>query len=234
MFIGEGPGKDEEVKGRPFIGRSGQLLRRAIDRLGLTDYYISNITLCRHAVEVTDTDGNTMYRKDYQTGRSVPRVKDEPPTQAHINACLPRLHEEIYLVDPVLIVALGGTAVQTLTRQKIALTRDRSARIIEVPGAWHIPSLTEKKKVWYRKIKGEVRMPVSQNTVQYLLLPTFHPAHVGRRWADRSLDNPLDAFINDMKAAAKIYDRYVTEVYGTHPAEREMTASDIIGDDDDG
>jgi DNA polymerase len=103
LFVGEGPGEDEDLQGLAFVGRAGQLLTRLIGRMGFSreQVFIANIVKCR-------PPGNR---------------KPEPDEMA---ACLPYLHEQIDILRPRVIVALGGTAVQGLVgEQKLGITRLR-------------------------------------------------------------------------------------------------------------
>jgi DNA polymerase len=112
MFVGEAPGADEDKQGEPFVGRAGQLLTRIIQATGLTRdaVYIANVLKCR-----PDTPGQSY-------GNRKPRA-DEMAT------CLPYLLEQIQLIQPRVIVALGGTAVEGL----FAMTE---ARITQRRGKW--------------------------------------------------------------------------------------------------
>ena len=229
MFIGEGPGKDEENHGRPFVGKSGQLLRSAIAKLGLDRYYLSNTVACRSCGQAHDSEGNPMYWKDRRTGASVPRIVDQAPFPVQAAACAPRLYEEIYLVDPMLIVALGGGAATALARKSVSILENSGVtRTITIPGAGRRPVLTEKRKLWARKVRGEMVTPVEQTPVEYLMMPIVHPAYVLRKQADVRAGNPLQVFVESMKKAAYIYDRYMHEVYGHHPAERDITEADVL------
>ena len=93
MFVGEAPGATEDSSGKPFVGRSGELLTKMIENvlsLSREDVYISNIVKCR------------------------PRDNMEPtPTEAH--TCQPYLLKQIELIKPKIIVALGATAYHYLT-----------------------------------------------------------------------------------------------------------------------
>lgn len=97
MFIGEGPGTDEDKQGLAFIGRAGQLLTRMITAMGFTrdEVFIGNIVKCRPTV---DNAG----------------AKDRPPTPEEMAACIPYLHEQIAILKPKVIIALGATAVKGL------------------------------------------------------------------------------------------------------------------------
>jgi DNA polymerase len=91
MFVGEGPGADEDEQGRPFVGRAGQLLDKIIAACGLKrqDVWIGNIIKCRP-----------------------PENRDPLPDE--ITACIPYLQRQIELVNPEIIVALGAHAARTL------------------------------------------------------------------------------------------------------------------------
>jgi DNA polymerase len=102
-FVGEAPGADEDEQGKPFVGRAGQLLDRMIVAMGLEperDAYIVNILRCR-------PPGNRR------------------PEPEEIAACLPYLHEQLDLVRPKVIVALGNTAIGTLLGTKLGVTKLR-------------------------------------------------------------------------------------------------------------
>jgi uracil-DNA glycosylase family 4 len=102
-FIGEAPGADEDAQGLPFVGRAGQLLDRMIAAMGLSperDVYICNILKCR-------PPGNR---------------RPEPEEMA---TCIPYLHEQLAIVHPRVIVALGNTAVAALLDTKLGITKLR-------------------------------------------------------------------------------------------------------------
>jgi len=91
LFVGEAPGGEEDVQGRPFVGRAGQLLTRIIESIGLTreEVYIGNILKCR-------PPGN------------------RNPFADEIACCLPYLVSQIEIIRPRIICALGAFAAQTL------------------------------------------------------------------------------------------------------------------------
>jgi DNA polymerase len=102
-FVGEAPGADEDEQGLPFVGRAGQLLDKMIAAMGLSparDVYVCNIIKCR-------PPGNRR------------------PEPVEIQTCIPYLHEQLELVKPKVIVALGNTAVAALLETKIGITRLR-------------------------------------------------------------------------------------------------------------
>lgn len=102
LFIGEGPGKEEDLSGRPFVGRSGQLFDKILASVSLTreDIYITNIIKCR-------PPGN------------------RDPESAEVVACWPYLETQIELLRPRLIVTLGLPAVRTLLESTESLGRLR-------------------------------------------------------------------------------------------------------------
>ncbi len=103
MFVGEAPGAEEDKKGKPFVGRAGQLLDRLLQEVGLnreTDLYITNVLKCRP-----------------------PRNRDPEPGE--IQACFPYLRAQIQILQPRLLVALGRYAAWTLygMNKKMSLLR---------------------------------------------------------------------------------------------------------------
>lgn len=102
MFVGEGPGAEEDEQGRPFVGEAGQLLDKMIAGMGCRrdEVFIANIVKCR-------PPGNRI------------------PLPAEVDACLPHLKAQIALIRPKIIVALGKTAVQGLLHEEVAITRFR-------------------------------------------------------------------------------------------------------------
>ena len=97
MFIGEGPGFEEDRQGLAFVGRAGELLTRLIVRMGFArdEVFIANIVKCR---PTENGDG----------------LKDRKPSESEMHACLPYLRRQIAAIRPQAIVALGATAVEGL------------------------------------------------------------------------------------------------------------------------
>src|SRR6478752_6284229 len=132
-FVGEGPGADEDAQGLPFVGKAGQLLDRMIDAMGLgrDEVYVCNIVKCR------PPDNR----------------KPEPDEMA---ACMPYLNEQLELIAPRVIVALGATAVQGLlgTNEGIMRLRGKwkSYRGTDVMPTFHPAYLLRtpaaKREVW--------------------------------------------------------------------------------------
>lgn len=211
MFIGEGPGEQEETEGRIFI-ESGRLIRDTLAKLQFNDYYLTNLVTCRSCETVIDPEtGLPRLRKQFR-GPAVPMLRDQPPLPLQIAACKARLYEEIYIVDPILIVSLGATVTEALLGGHVAITRDRGrTQHCTIPGATLRPVLTEKKQVWGRKVHGQYVMPTEQNMVQYIVLPTLHPSTILRKAGDMGLGSPVQLFGEDIRKAVKIYERYLLE-----------------------
>lgn len=116
MFIGEGPGADEDMQGMAFVGAAGQLLTKMISAMKLTrdEVYICNIVKCRP-----------------------PQNRTPLPEEAA--ACLPYLRQQVALVRPKVIVLLGATAAKTLIRPDFRITRERGVWI-EKKGVWFMPT----------------------------------------------------------------------------------------------
>ncbi len=141
MFVGEAPGEDEDRQGEPFVGRAGQLLTKIIDTMGLgrDKVYIANVLKCRPDMP----PGVTGNRK---------------PQPAEMQTCLPYLREQIEIIQPRALVALGATALEGLTGQVMSVNKTRG-RWLEFQGipmmvTFHPAyllrnqAITEKRKVW--------------------------------------------------------------------------------------
>lgn len=102
VFVGEGPGRDEDLQGEPFVGRAGQLLTRIVEAMGLKrqDVYICNVVKCRP-----------------------PENRDPEPDE--ISACRPFLEKQLDVIKPKVIVALGNIAIQTLLNTPARITELR-------------------------------------------------------------------------------------------------------------
>lgn len=133
VFVGEGPGNDEDIQGKPFVGKAGQLLTKIIKAMNLTreHVYICNIIKCRP-----------------------PRNRTPEPDE--IKACLPFLKRQISAVSPDFICALGSVAIRALLDQEIFISRVRGKffefKGIKVMPTYHPAYLlrnpTKKRDVW--------------------------------------------------------------------------------------
>jgi DNA polymerase len=116
MIVGEAPGADEDAQGVPFVGRAGQLLTRIIEAidLGREDVYIANVIKCRPP-------------------------QNRNPDSDEVGTCEPFLFQQIALIKPKVIVALGTFAARTLLRSVDPISRLRG-RVYEYRGATLIPT----------------------------------------------------------------------------------------------
>lgn len=212
LFVGEGPGETEESTGRPFVGRSGKILRFAINKYGIEDVsYITNAVACRSCRPQLDGGGQPVFKK--ARGGLLPVFRDEAPNRVQLLACRPRLFEQIYLLDPLLIVALGSVAASALLQENVSIMAERGiARSMEIPGATEIASVTP-KGTWARRspISKQIEWPTEPNAVEYMVLPTLHPAFILRSLADKSPNGAGALFMKDIGVAASIYRRYLIE-----------------------
>ena len=164
MFIGEAPGADEDQQGEPFVGRAGQLLTRILKAMNFAreDVYIANILKCR---------------PDMPAGS----FGNRPPTPTEMQTCRPYLVEQIDIIQPSVLVALGAVAVEGLLGTRAAMR--------ELRGRWHtynsIPLMityhpayllrnqapSEKRKVWEDMLQVLERLerPISERQRNYFL-----------------------------------------------------------------
>lgn len=140
MLVGEGPGKQEDIQGIPFVGAAGKLLDLLFNALMITEdmYYIANIVKCRPPYN---------------------RV----PSEQEAQQCLPYLREQVKLVNPKIIVCLGATAIKYLVDKNVRITKIRGQWIERKP-FWIMPTFhpaallrdeSKKELMWqdFKKVK---------------------------------------------------------------------------------
>lgn len=140
LFIGEGPGRNEDLQGLPFVGPAGKLLDNMLLSMGLSrsdNAYIANVVKCRP----TDVDG-----------------RDRAPAPDEVAACMPYLQRQIELIQPAILVALGKTAAVALlglsTDSPVGKLRGQVFHYRNMPlvvtyhPAYLLRRLTEKSKSW--------------------------------------------------------------------------------------
>jgi DNA polymerase len=120
MFVGEGPGEQEDLLARPFVGRSGELLDEVLAYNGLTrdDVYIANIIKCRPP-------------------------ENRNPTQMEMGACSAYLYKQIMAIEPKCIIALGRVAAGHLLKRDVKITQERGRRLrcFDFPHISLVPAL---------------------------------------------------------------------------------------------
>lgn len=139
MFIGEGPGGDEDRQGEPFVGKAGQLMNKAFDIVGIKreEVYIANIVKCRP-----------------------PNNRD--PEEDEIQACMDYLRNQVIIIKPKIIVLLGRIALQNILGKEYKITASRGKWVekkdIMYMPTWHPAALLrdETKKIEFLKDLKEV------------------------------------------------------------------------------
>ena len=144
MFIGEGPGRDEDQTGRPFVGRAGQLLDKMIGAIGLSreEVFIANVVKCRPP-------------------------QNRAPEGDEVAACMPYLRAQVGLIRPQVIVLLGSSALGAILGPDHRITRERGAWI-ERKGVWFMPTFhpaallrdeSKKRPVWedLKKVRDKLQ-----------------------------------------------------------------------------
>ncbi|MBI1826977.1 MAG: uracil-DNA glycosylase [Planctomycetes bacterium] len=166
IFVGEGPGYEEDKQGLAFVGPAGQLLTKMIIAMGLTrdEVYICNVVKCR-------PPGN------------------RTPSAEEILACSPYLHEQIAIIQPEMIIALGAPAAKTLlnTAESIGKLRGRfhqyhppiSEPRAQATGSGRVPQPLGRGT-------DELSASAAYSTVNATpLMPTYHPAYLLRNPDDK-------------------------------------------------
>lgn len=134
VFVGEGPGRDEDAEGRPFVGEAGKLLTRIIESgMGLKreDVYVCNVVKCRPP-------------------------NNRVPERDEIQSCLPFLQRQIGIINPECICALGLTAAQSLLGRPVVMNRERGKWVsfMDIPmmptyhPAYLLRNSSAKRQVW--------------------------------------------------------------------------------------
>lgn len=144
MFIGEGPGFQEDHKGEPFVGRAGALLDKIIAAMGFSrqTVYIANIVKCHPMKNPSNPELKT---------------NDRPPTQDEMQACKPYLDKQIEIIAPKVIVTLGSSSTKALlqTEETISSLRGKFKEYhgIKLMPTYHPAALLRnpnlKKDVWH-------------------------------------------------------------------------------------
>lgn len=116
MFIGEGPGADEDLQGEPFVGKAGKLMNMAFEIIGLKreEIYIANIVKCRPPA-------------------------NRNPEEDEISACLNYLRNQVILVKPKIIVLLGNVALKSILGKEYGITASRG-KWVEKKGILYMPT----------------------------------------------------------------------------------------------
>lgn len=149
MFVGEGPGFQEDHEGEPFIGKAGQLLDKILAAINLSreSVYIANVVKCHPMIDPSNPEAHS---------------NDRPPTPEEMAACKPFLEEQVRLISPRVIVTLGSVATRALLGEEVAISKVRGhwreyrtpgdARTIKLLPTYHPAALLRnpalKQDVW--------------------------------------------------------------------------------------
>lgn len=140
MFIGEGPGADEDIQGEPFVGKAGKLMDQAFKGIGIKreEIYIANIVKCRPP-------------------------QNRNPEQDEIDSCIDYLRAQVMLVKPEIIVLLGSVALKAILGKEYSITTSRG-KWVEKKGIRYMPTFhpaallrDESKKISFWKDLKEVK-----------------------------------------------------------------------------
>ena len=117
MLVGEQPGNDEDLAGRPFVGPAGQLLRELLHEAGIADTHVFITNAVKH------------FHFELRGKRRIHKT----PLQRHIAACRVWLEEELTRVHPAVIVTLGATALAAVLGRKLSITEARTSQLVREP-----------------------------------------------------------------------------------------------------
>jgi len=206
LIIGEAPGANEDEQGHPFVGKSGMLLNQ----------YLASVSarpeVREKLAEINkETSSERTQRLDYELRQlliqeffftnviSCHPPENRDPTPKEVAACRPRLLETIYIVDPVIIIAVGRIAVESLLGRKISITGVRGELFdVPVPGRLLGRNLT------------------------YPLIATLHPSYLMRKNDFNQKGGEGAKTFHDFLRAVKLVDDYNFRNFGIpHPDRRE-------------
>lgn len=156
MLVGEGPGQQEDLQGRPFVGAAGQLLEKILAAISLQreQVFIANVVKCR-------PPGN------------------RTPTEDEARTCLPFLLAQIKLISPAVVVCLGATALRALVGSELRITSTRGT-LYQRDGVLYIPTFhpaallrdpSKKRDVWedFKLVRSVLLEDMAENPVQLKL-----------------------------------------------------------------
>lgn len=189
LFIGEGPGYEEDRRGEPFVGKAGQLLDKMMAAIGLsrqTNAYIANIVKCHPMANPQTPEA---------------RGNDRPPSPEEVEACSPILLRQIAVMQPKIIVTLGSPSTKMILKTKDGITGLRGKFFPFAVDAFYPETAPEAAELFAEAAQKDAdsRPPIidaatreSLRSIQ--ILPTYHPAALLRNpnlkpesWADLKL-----------------------------------------------
>lgn len=187
LVLGEAPGREEDEAGVPFIGDSGDILEdflKAVCWDREQDVYITNTAACRPTQEVRGEDGKM-------------RIENRPPSRSEREACRSRLLETIYIVDPLLIIAVGKVPAAALLGKVSTVENMHGKLYAAVLEGRHVP-------------------------IRYTVMPVYHTAFLLRTF-DRREDGVWGKSVDDFVLARKIVDHLRVAYYGIETTSKESS-----------
>lgn len=204
MLIGEGPGENEDRLGKPFVGRAGDLLVQYLAGISADPQVVATHEAMKHAPKPEEREArrSELYEllcEDYYLTNIIacrpPENRD--PAAAEIEACRQRVIDLIYLIDPLVIIAIGGIALQSLLGRKISIVSKRGELYdMEMPG---------------RLVK--YRIPV---------MATLHPAYLARRADFSDAQGECAKTYDDYLKVMEIHDELLYRHYGVAKPKRPL------------
>lgn len=174
LFIGEGPGYEEDRQGEPFVGKSGQLLDKMLAAIGLsrqTNAYIANIVKCHPMTNPKTPEA---------------RGNDRPPSPEEVATCSPILLQQIAILRPRVIMTLGSPSTKMVLHTKDAITGLRGKKVpFDVD--YFYPAIADQEEL-------VIDAPTREALRRTQVIPTYHPAALLRNpnlkpesWSDLKL-----------------------------------------------
>lgn len=203
LLIGEAPGAEEEESESPFIGPAGQMLNQILAATSddeeiqvLSDWYAQQPRAGKKGEEATETFHDKVWhwrvREFYITNVVACRPpENRQPTLPEMRSCWERLWNIIYIVDPLLIVAFGNSALA-------AITQKTSGQITKMRGQLF-----------------DVTFPGKVGSIVYPVMPLFHPSYLARVADWRVKDGAYAKTIEDWKRAMRVVDFLRLQNFGT-------------------
>jgi DNA polymerase len=193
VLIGIGPGEQEDAQGCPFVGESGQILDEYLDavRMQRDELFIMNIVACRPFSNAIDFKTKKM------------KEENRDPTPHEREQCRPLWQEVLYIIDPLIVVALGKPAIAEVTGQRAVSMRDTQGTVITC----HIP--------------GKVVPTI------YPVVPMYHPAFLSRS-GDTYKGGPWHQALVAWKRSVLFLDQLRNLYRGTPMPDRGIKEEDLF------
>jgi len=198
LIVGEAPGEEEDIAGLPFVGKAGKTMQRFLDIAQLdrkVDIFMTNVIGCRPTMSVDNE-----FTKES-------KIENRNPSKIEKDACRERLNQIIYTLDPLVIVAMGRIAFQTLTGKNSVLKDCR--------GDMHT--------MLFKGIHMDIRYPV---------LPVYHTTFLDSTY-NYDENGPWGKTSGDFKHLCDVIDK-LREMYRNIPApDRTKGSEDLYEEDED-